>query len=83
MAIVWSEEGGEGKEGGSDCTNWITRTKAEAESVGFIEVERIGVQDAEVHLPLFVIICGDQADTGREGLVDLVRGRTLEESGKG
>ena len=67
------------KGGGSDWlgTNWITRTKPEAESVGFIEIERIGVQDAKVHLPFFVIICGDQADTRREGLVDLEGGGRL------
>lgn len=52
-------------------TNWITRTKTEAESVGFIEVERVGVKDAKVHLPFFIIVGGDETDARRKGLMDL------------
>lgn len=62
-------------------TNWITRTKTEAESVGFIKVERVGVEDAKVHLPFFVIVGGDEADAWRKGLVDLAG--VLENSGQG
>lgn len=62
------------------CTNWITRTKTEAESVGFIEVERVGVKDAKVHLPFFIIVGGDEADARRKGLLDL---GAFQKSGRG
>lgn len=62
-------------------TNWIARTKTKSESVSFIEVEGVGVEDAEVHLPFFVVFGGDEADAWREGLVDL-RG-ILDKGGQG
>lgn len=57
---------GEGKD-----TYRIVVAKAETEAEGLVEVDGVGVENADVHLPFFEIIGGDEADAWREGLVNL------------
>lgn len=59
---------------GSIVTNWISGAETKTESVGFVEVERVGVEDTNVHLPFLVVVGRDEADAWREGLVDLLGG---------
>lgn len=56
---------------GEEATDRIVRAKAEAEPVGFVEVERIGVKNADVHLPFFEVLRRCQAYAGRKGLMNL------------
>lgn len=38
-------------------TNWILVTKSKQQSEGFVEVERIVVENFDVKIPLFQVIC--------------------------
>lgn len=49
---VREEEIGRGKR----RTNGVVLAEAEAEAVGLVEVEGVGVEDLDVHLPLFEVV---------------------------
>lgn len=34
-------------------TDWVTATEAKSETEYFVQVDRVGVEDANVHLPFF------------------------------
>lgn len=68
---------GQSEDGG--CTYGVVVTETETETKCLIEVDGVGVQDADVHLPFFEVVGGDEADAWGEGLVDL--GRMMLEGG--
>lgn len=49
--------------------------EAEAEPVDLVEVERVGVEDADVELPFLEVVGRDEGDAGGKGLLDLGKGR--------
>ena len=62
--------------GGADCGNrgctyGVVVAETEAETKCLVEVDGVGVQDADVHLPFFEVVGRDEADAWGEGLVDL------------
>lgn len=52
-------------------TDRVAATKLEAETVDLAPVDRVVVQDTDVHLPFFQIVRRGDADAGREVIVDL------------
>lgn len=49
---------------GREYTDGIIFAEGEFQSVGLIEVERVGViQDADVHLPFFEVFCFHYGDS--------------------
>jgi len=67
--------GGGGRDGWGRRTDRVVVAEAEAEAVGLVEVEGVGVEDLDVHLPLFEVVGGDEGYTWWEGLLDLGRRR--------
>ena len=53
--------GGGGKRGGmgKGGTYWVVVAEAETETVCLVEVEGVGVEDSDVHLPFFEVGSGD------------------------
>ncbi len=52
-------------------TDWVAAAKPEAQAEDFIQVDWIGVQDPNVHLPFFEVVCRDETDAWWEVLMDL------------
>ena len=53
---------GEERGRGSCRTYRIIVTETEAKSIGFVEVDWVGIKDPDVHLPFLIVIGGDEAD---------------------
>ena len=49
---------------GGNNTDWVLIAKGEFESVGLVLVERVGVEDFDVHLPFFEVFGLDDCDSG-------------------
>lgn len=64
---VWGEGGAKGRE----STDWVAATEAKSETKYFVQVDWVGIEDANVHLPFFEIVCWDKTDAWREILMDL------------
>lgn len=64
-------EGTEKRGGGGVRTYGVIVAEAETEPECLVEVERVRVQDADVHLPFLEVVGGYEADAWGEGLVDL------------
>lgn len=64
---VWREGGAKGRE----STDWVAATEAKSETKYFVQVDWVGIEDANVHLPFFEIVCWDKTDAWREILMDL------------
>lgn len=60
-----------GQSGDGGCTYGVVVAETEAETKCLVEVDGVGVQDADVHLPFFEVVGRDEADAWGEGLVDL------------
>ena len=41
-------------------TDWVVCAKAEAESVTLVFVKGVGIEDLDVHFPLFQVVCVDE-----------------------
>ena len=54
----------------------VITAKSKAEAKGLIQVDRVCVQNADVHFPLFEVGSGNEIDTGGKGLLDLRVGRS-------
>lgn len=52
-------------------TDRVAATELEAETIDLTPVDRVVVQDTNVHLPFFQIVRRGDADAGREVFVDL------------
>ena len=52
----WDGRGGEGK---GRRTYWVVIAEAETETVCLVEIEGVGVEDSDVHLPFFEVGSGD------------------------
>lgn len=59
--------GGEGK-----GTYGVVIAEAEAQTECLVQVDGVGVEDSDVHLPFFEVVGGDEGYAWGEGLVDLV-----------
>ena len=55
----------------------VITAKSEAEAEGLVQVDRICIQNANVHFPLFEVGSGDEIYTWGEGLLDLRVGRLV------
>lgn len=47
------EEGAKGRE----STDWVAATEAKSETKYFVQVDWVGVEDANVHLPFLEVVC--------------------------
>ena len=66
-----------GQEGKVGITYRVITAKSKAEAKGLVQVDRICVQNADVHFPLFEVGSGDEIDTWGKGLLDLRVGRSV------
>lgn len=71
--------GGRGAIGGEErkSTDGVVGAEAEAKTIGVVQVQRIGIQDTDVHLPFFEVVGGDEANAWREGLLDLDKKKSI------
>lgn len=71
--LRWAGGGGDEHDlGGLDG---VVVGEAEAEPVVLVEVEGVGVEDADVELPFLQVVGGDEGDAWGEGLLDLWGGK--------
>ena len=54
----------------------VITAKSKAEAKGLVHVDRVCVQNADVHFPLLKVGSGDEIDTWGKGLLDLRVGRS-------
>lgn len=66
-----------GQEGKIGITYGVITAESKAEAKGLVQVDRVCVQNADVHFPLFEVGSGDEIDTWRKGLLDLRVGRSV------
>lgn len=52
-------------------TYGVVVAEAEAESIGFVQVDGVGIKDPDIHLPFFKVVGGNEADAWGKGLMDL------------
>ena len=73
MGVYWnrSRRGVHGGECHFGRLDGIAVREAEAQAVDLVEVEGVGVEDADVHLPFLQVVGFDECYAGREGLVNL------------
>jgi hypothetical protein len=65
MNYACSSQGG-GHVAGKECTNRIGRAKAEAQPEYLVEIERVCVHNANVHLPFLKVVRFRNFDAWRE-----------------
>ena len=59
-------------------TYGVITAESKAEAKGLVHVDRVCVQNADVHFPLFKVGSGDKINTGGKGLLDLRIGRSVD-----
>ena len=52
-------------------TYGVITAESKAETKSLVHVDRVRIQNANVHFPLFEVGSGDEIDTGGKGLLDL------------
>ena len=52
-------------------TYGVVAAESKAETKSLVHVDRVCIQNANVHFPLFEVGSGDEIDTGGKGLLDL------------
>ncbi len=52
---IWGDRRGEE-------TNWIVVAETEPEAVGLVQVQRVRIKDADIHMPLLEAVGGDEAN---------------------
>ena len=55
------------------CTYWVLTVEDETEAIDLVFVQRIVVEDSDVHLPFFEVVCFDDVNARRKFLFGLLR----------
>lgn len=70
--------GGEFWRGTGKGTYGIITAEAETQTECLVQVDGVGVEDLDVHLPFFEVVGGDEGYAWWEGLVDLAAEVSVE-----